>query len=460
MNVLFLIQPGTNSRSIFLDMLDGVEKAGHSVFRMELQPFWQIQQRTGDQWSAIQGDLSQMLANYIRDHKIDITVSMWANALTTFGLFKQEEQLTTLFDVMKHPHLLMWLDSPERAHDGSMVSLFRTTVFQSPHLYHFINNEGTAREMTDVLNMANVMPCAYGINTDVFKPEPTVAKQYDIMYSAGGGDRWQKPTEQMRAEVDRDDPDIDGIRQSLASELGPTLDEIAGRFVEVQRAGVRKVLDQLLTMQLANPSTPMVPRLETIAHDAELTGSVAALASAPKAYIDATMAVRSIEHFYRTFAFAYLAKHFNCGMFGSADFSAWGIDVPSAGFVEYADQSKLYSQAHLGLSVMRWQDECGLHIKPFEIAASGTACLAQHRAGIDELYTDGQEIVTFNDLPEANEKVAHLLAEPEQIKTIAEAGYQRTIEQHTWTQRMQTLLSVIADARHIGESAPATTSAA
>jgi len=176
----------------------------------------------------------------------------------------------------------------------------------------------------------------------------------------------------------------------------------------------------------------MTDRLDKIGKDTDLAAGVKAFVANHAIYVQATQAIRSIERFARAFTFVHLSQHFNCGMFGSADFSAWGCEVKSEGFVDYDQQAAMYARAHMGLSIMRWQDEVGLHIKPMEIAAAGVTPIAQRRVGLEDLYTPGKEIVAYDTLAEAREKISALLADPTGLATIAEAAYQRTLRDHTW----------------------------
>jgi hypothetical protein len=250
----------------------------------------------------------------------------------------------------------------------------------------------------------------------------------------------------MLDEVKRDEPDMDAVRRELARQVNPKLDALAQSFDAASRPAVREVMAQLMTMQIERRDMPMVERLERIRRDDDLRGAVQAFTNRHALYVQVTQAIRSIEHFARAFTFVYLARHFNCGMFGSADFSAWGCGVKSEGFVDYDKQAAIYDQARLGLSVMRWQDEVGIHIKPMEIAASGVAPLAWSRRGLADLYTPGREIVTYDALPEARDKVSALLADPTGLSTLAEAAYQRTRRDHTWASVCDELLSRIGRA--------------
>lgn len=460
MKVLFLLQPGTNSRSIFLDMIDGCRGAGHEAVVMELEPMWALRQRAPQHQPAVQGDLARLVATYIQNNKVDLTVGMWANSLQTFGLTQapgNNGQAATIFDAINHPHLMFWLDTPERAHDASLAPLFNTGVFRSPNLFHMVNNAGSADEMHRVFNFTNSFGLRYGVNPEVFRPRDDVHKEYDIMFSAGGGDRWQQPTPTMREQVEQDEPDIDLCRRELAEQLRPQLHAIAARLGAHLGPAAPAVMDRLLDAQLADRNVPMLARFDAIrAEDASLASAADALLAQRPAYIEATQAIRGIENFQRAFTFAWLSRYFNCAMFGSADYSPWGCTVKSRGFVDYAQQAAEYSRAHFGLSVMRWQDEVGVHIKPIEIAASGSAVLAAHRVGLDDLLVPGRECVSFTSPVEARQEVETLLSDPAALSAMTEAGRAHTLADHTWSAVFTELIDKIGDlsGRWATKSAP------
>jgi len=92
---------------------------------------------------------------------------------------------------------------------------------------------------------------------------------------------------------------------------------------------------------------------------------------------------------------------------------------------------------------MRWQDDIGLNIKAAEITASGTACLCARRVGLDELWGP-EEIASFDGPGEAAERASELLSNPSALETLAEAGRERTLRDHTWANRAA---SIVAGAR-------------
>lgn len=447
MNILVLMHGGTNSRDIFTDVVHGIRGAGHHALVLEIDPLFHIIARNNGNASEVQADLCRFIAAFIRENNIDLTVAMWANGIHLLGLRDVNGRAVTFFEAINAPHLLLWLDAPERAHSSTMIQYFRSPVVNSPNLFHFINNAGTAHEMTALFGFANVLPVPYGVNTTAFTPPvPPVdlaGRTYDLMFSVGGGEGWLVPSPEMREEVSRDQPDTNRIRLLLAQQVRPQLDALAARYDEPRRPAAREAMEQLLSWQIRDRHKPMVDRLQDIAAaEPALAQGVQTLAAHVPTLVETMAAVRSIDAFWRIFTFVYLTRYFNCGLFGTADLSAWGCSIPSAGFVPYRQQAQMYAQARAGLSVMRYQDELGVHIKPLEIAASGTACLASWRPGIDTLFGP-DEILIYHTLEEARTRLADALAAPDRLAAIAHAGLQRVRRDHTWARRITLILELV-----------------
>src|SRR5262249_21180804 len=135
----------------------------------------------------------------------------------------------TFFDAINSPLLSFWLDAPERAHGGSLVQHFRSPVFNSKNHYHLINNEATGEEMLKIFGFSNVLPIPYGVNPRIFRPVEA-KKEFDISFSAGGGEAWTQPTAVMLEEVQKDVPDIRRVREDLAESVRLKLEAIAMRL--------------------------------------------------------------------------------------------------------------------------------------------------------------------------------------------------------------------------------------
>ncbi len=434
--ILFLLQPGTNSRWIFQDLIAGFERAGHTAIVFELGPLWQMYQAEKAASERLKGHMTQLLIDTCKTNRIDAAIGMWANSLMTFLNPTVDGKAINVFEAIGLPHMLYWLDAPHWAHDGAIRASLGTSVLRGASMHHCINNRATAREMRDVFGMGHVHALNYGINEQVFSPRDT-APEFDCVFGTGPGDA--APTPVALEELEKDSPDMLRVRRDLADRIGPKLDELSSGSPVL-----RDLLRELLTSQLTQRDTPMLDRIEHLKSASNsFAHGAAMLVQDPRLYIAATDLVRSVERFERAFTFSWMSRRFSCAMFGSGELEAWGCRATPLGFVPHHEQAAAYARGRVGLNAMRWQDDVGSNIKPLEISASGRVCVMKKRSHVDDLLRPGQEFEEFQELSDGAEIVERLLQDDSARTNMAQAALERTLSQHTWTHRSGAMLSAM-----------------
>lgn len=430
MRILFLVQPGATSRRIFLDFIRGFTLAGHETLTLELAPVWRAYEQDPARKPALMSAFTAQLRHALTSRTIDLTAAMWGNALTSLMHAGGPDLPRTLFDELEIPHLLFWLDAPQWAQAGSMLPAFGTPILAGPALRHLINNPATAREMTEILGFGPTLAAPYAIDPEVFRPRPDIPPEFDLVACVGPGD--PGPSSLALRELESDTPDLDALRREAAARVRPALLELAGNDA------VAAALDALLDSQLAARHTPLLDRLRGLAGHHE--GRRALLAD-PRLFTRATMAIRSIESLERPFTIAWLSRRLSCAAFGEGDLAAWGFRGTHLGRPAHEEQSAAYSRGRIGLNLMRWQDDAGLNLKPYEIAASGRPCLCTARAWTDRSFEPDREILPFAGPADAARLARDLLDNPHRRNAIAEAALERTRREHTWQARAAELLA-------------------
>ena len=63
------------------------------------------------------------------------------------------------------------------------------------------------------------------------------------------------------------------------------------------------------------------------------------------------------------------------------------------------------------------------------------------------MYEDGLEIATWplGDFGAMNEAIDYLLTHPDETQTMARNGQRRTLADHTYTRRMETLMKIVSE---------------
>lgn len=439
MRTLFLRHPGTNSREILNDLIDGFERAGLEPMIVELGPLWQAQERvsrSGGDASAVTADVTRMIAEIIRANGVGLTVGLWANGVTSLSSGEVSGRPVSVFDQLGVPHVMWWLDAPQWAHRGQLERLYRSAVWQGAMLHGLINDASTGREASEVLGMGRMHALPYGVNERVLCPangaEVGGEGEFDVVFGVGPGD--PRPTELMLRELESEDPDEGAIRRERAAAV---LEELRGRVAMMPggaRDGLMAVVEGLIASQLEDPHRPMLERLEAMTEAALVSGRRALLGDA-RLYVHVASAVRRIEAWRRPFTVAWLARRFRTAVFGGGGLEGWPLPAVRLGELKYGEMSAAYGRGRMGLNVMRWQDDTGVNIKPLEISGSGRPCLMGRRVGIEGVLEPGREIAMFGTVREAGEWARRLVEDGSLRQSMAGAALERVRAEHTWRVR-------------------------
>jgi spore maturation protein CgeB len=79
----------------------------------------------------------------------------------------------------------------------------------------------------------------------------------------------------------------------------------------------------------------------------------------------------------------------------------------------------------------------------FEVPGCGGFLLTNYADNLEEYYTIGKEIECFDDAEDLIAKIRYYLAHEDERMRIAEAGYRRTLAEHTYEHRFREIFSAI-----------------
>lgn len=461
MRLLALIPPGTNTRSMFTDLLRGARQAGHDVIDEDLSLFIGMHQQrlaaAGGKADravlSLRATYASHIAHLVRSHRCDLAMCLWLDPMLALPLVSdpaRPDRRLTFVAASGITTLHWWLDAPFWAYEGRALPALDRSLFAEPddgspsrHL-HCVNNEGTADEMRRICNFRGAFAAPYGVDAAAFHRWDGVGIEFDLAINCGPGD--PAPTPLMLAELKKDEPDVRGIRQeqswmASAAALAALRDAGVGD-------GAQGLIDAWVREQIADPDRPMLAKF-----DAAVAGSgapdrlVAALTASPGSSVlwaRVTAALRAIDAWQRAFTSAYLASRFKCLLVGAGGDawkkSGWPLESPGVGNVGYHELSLCYSRCHAGLNVMRYQDDVGLNPKALEIAASGCVPLVRHRAGLADMFGDGREMLSFKSPAEAATRLRSVLNDAGARESIARAARERVERDHTWRTRADDML--------------------
>jgi spore maturation protein CgeB len=67
--------------------------------------------------------------------------------------------------------------------------------------------------------------------------------------------------------------------------------------------------------------------------------------------------------------------------------------------------------------------------------------LIDNKAGLEQFFEPGREVVTFDSMAELKERISYFLAHQDERREIARRSYERAHREHTYERRLEKLIS-------------------
>ncbi len=111
--------------------------------------------------------------------------------------------------------------------------------------------------------------------------------------------------------------------------------------------------------------------------------------------------------------------------------------------VHYREKARAFRRARIVLTSLHYGEMWGLNARAFEAAGAGAFQLVDWRPGLDQLFDDGRELVSFRGMADLRRKVDWWLGRDAERVAIAEAGMRRAYAEHTYRIRLELLLDTL-----------------
>ncbi|MBI5191894.1 MAG: tetratricopeptide repeat protein [Nitrospirae bacterium] len=108
----------------------------------------------------------------------------------------------------------------------------------------------------------------------------------------------------------------------------------------------------------------------------------------------------------------------------------------------FEDLPKVYNASLINLNISRTQLVTAVNQRVFDVPACMSFLLTDFKEELEEYFLIGKEIICYRDKEELNRLTGYYLSNPAQMRKIAEAGYQRVLCEHTYTDRMERLINI------------------
>ena len=113
---------------------------------------------------------------------------------------------------------------------------------------------------------------------------------------------------------------------------------------------------------------------------------------------------------------------------------AWALDMYKA-----LARSRITVNVHIDVA-----ENNANNMRLYEATGCGALLITDDKDNLAELFVPDREVVSYRSPDEAVEKIRYYLAHPDEAANIAGAGQARTLSEHTYRQRMEELVTLVA----------------
>lgn len=127
----------------------------------------------------------------------------------------------------------------------------------------------------------------------------------------------------------------------------------------------------------------------------------------------------------------------------------WWVDMSglencyTGQYIAYQEKAKLFQSASVCLNTTHFSEIDGQNCRTFETLGAGGLLLTRYTDGVEELFEDGVEALTYRTMDELKGKVDFCIKNPEKAKQIAERGQKRAEKCHTYEIRLNRMIRLL-----------------
>lgn len=142
-----------------------------------------------------------------------------------------------------------------------------------------------------------------------------------------------------------------------------------------------------------------------------------------------------------------LSKKYKVNVYSNSNVS----DMPNiqyCGSVDYwSEMPKVFHVSRINLNFTIPNIKSGIPLRIWDILGSGGFLLTNYQAEIPFYFTEGEDLVCFDGIEDLCEKAGYFLEHEEERRKIAENGYRKVKQHHTYKQRMQEILDIVTECK-------------
>lgn len=139
-----------------------------------------------------------------------------------------------------------------------------------------------------------------------------------------------------------------------------------------------------------------------------------------------------------------LSKYYRVNVYSNSDVSDL-LRVLYCGSVDYwSEMPKVFRASKINLNFTIPNIKSGIPLRIWDVLGSGGFLLTNYQAEIPYYFKEGTDLVCFDGIDDLREKVGYYLTHEEERREIAYNGYQKVKREHSYIERIRTILDTIS----------------
>lgn len=221
-------------------------------------------------------------------------------------------------------------------------------------------------------------------------------------------------------------------------------DKLKHRLPEYLRGYFDAVMEAQLNVSGANIVEPMltVEVLEQLQQYFTLEKSEGSFSDLSLIFQTTVLGFK-IAELQRRRALIELSKYFKVNVYSNSNVSDL-VRVQYCGSVDYwSEMPKVFHASKINLNFTISNIKSGIPLRIWDVLGSGGFLLTNYQAEIPYYFTEGEDLVCFDGVEDMREKAAYYLAHEEERRRIAENGYKKVKQHHSYVERLNTMLDIV-----------------
>lgn len=140
-----------------------------------------------------------------------------------------------------------------------------------------------------------------------------------------------------------------------------------------------------------------------------------------------------------------LSKYYDVNVYSNSNVSDL-MRVRALGSVDYwSEMPKVFHMSKINLNFTIPNIKSGIPLRIWDVLGAGGFLLTNYQAELPLFFKEGEDLVCFDGIEDMREKAGYYLKHEEERKQIAENGYRKVKEYHSYVNRIQTMLEILYD---------------